>query len=47
MVFLGPVTRTVTRYWGGCPAAGQSPQYRVTVRVTGTKNTTSDIQAMV
>ncbi len=31
----------------GCPAAGQSPQYRVTVRVTGPKNTISYIQAMV
>lgn len=31
----------------GCPAAGQSPQYRVTARVTGPKNTVSYIQAFV
>lgn len=31
----------------GCPAAGQSPQYRVTVRVEGPKNTISYVQAMV
>jgi Tfp pilus assembly protein PilX len=31
----------------GCPAAGQSPQYRVTVRVVGPKNTVSFIQAIV
>lgn len=31
----------------GCPSAGQSPQYRVTVRVTGPKNTISYIQAVV
>jgi Tfp pilus assembly protein PilX len=31
----------------GCPAAGQSPQYRVTVRVTGPRNTTSYVQAVV
>lgn len=31
----------------GCPSAGQLPQYRVTVRVTGPKNTLSYIQAIV
>lgn len=31
----------------GCPASGQAPQYRVTVRVTGPKNTVSYIQALV
>ena len=31
----------------GCPTAGQAPQYRVTVRVTGPKNTISYIQALV
>lgn len=31
----------------GCPTAGQSPQYRVTVRVTGPKSTVSYIQAVV
>lgn len=31
----------------GCPVAGQSPQYRVTVRTTGPKNTVSFIQALV
>jgi type IV pilus assembly protein PilX len=31
----------------GCPKAGQTPLYRVTVRVTGPKNTISYIQAMV
>uniref|UniRef100_Q47BL4 Type 4 fimbrial biogenesis protein PilX N-terminal domain-containing protein n=1 Tax=Dechloromonas aromatica (strain RCB) TaxID=159087 RepID=Q47BL4_DECAR len=31
----------------GCPAAGQAPQYRVTVRVTGPKNTISYVQALV
>jgi type IV pilus assembly protein PilX len=31
----------------GCPAAGQSPQYRVTVRVVGPKNTVSFIQSIV
>ncbi len=31
----------------GCPSAGQSPQYRVTVRVTGPKSTVSYIQAVV
>jgi Tfp pilus assembly protein PilX len=31
----------------GCPAAGQTPQVRVTSRVTGPKNTLSYIQAFV
>ena len=31
----------------GCPAAGQAPQYRVTARVTGPRNSISYIQAMV
>ncbi|MBS1142247.1 MAG: hypothetical protein H6R13_3700 [Proteobacteria bacterium] len=31
----------------GCPAAGQAPQYRVTVRVTGPKNSISYVQALV
>lgn len=31
----------------GCPAAGQSPQIRITIRTTGPKNTTSFIQAFV
>ena len=31
----------------GCPAAGQTPQIRVTARVTGPKNTVSYIQAFV
>lgn len=31
----------------GCPTAGQAPQYRITVRVTGPKNTVSYIQALV
>lgn len=31
----------------GCPTAGQAPQYRVTVRVAGPKNTISYIQALV
>lgn len=31
----------------GCPTAGQAPQYRITVRVTGPKNTISYIQALV
>jgi len=30
-----------------CPAAGQTPQVRVTVRVTGPKNTVSYVQAFV
>jgi Tfp pilus assembly protein PilX len=30
----------------GCPKAGQLPVYRITVRVTGPKNTVSYIQAM-
>lgn len=31
----------------GCPKGGQSPLYRVTVRVTGPRNTISYIQAML
>ncbi|TAN81351.1 MAG: hypothetical protein EPN14_04815 [Gallionella sp.] len=31
----------------GCPAAGQTPQIRITVRTTGPKNTVSYIQAFV
>jgi Tfp pilus assembly protein PilX len=31
----------------GCPAAGQSPQYRVTSRIAGPANTVSYIQAFV
>lgn len=31
----------------GCPKGGQSPVYRVTVRVTGPKNTVSYVQALV
>lgn len=31
----------------GCPVAGQTPQIRVTVRVTGPKNTVSYVQAFV
>lgn len=31
----------------GCPSAGQAPQYRVTVRVTGPKSTISYIQTVV
>jgi hypothetical protein len=31
----------------GCPAAGQTPQIRVTSRVTGPKNTVSYVQAFV
>jgi len=31
----------------GCPSAGQSPQIRITSRVTGPKNTVSYIQAFV
>lgn len=31
----------------GCGTAGQAPQYRITVRVTGPKNTVSYIQALV
>lgn len=31
----------------GCPLVGQAPQYRVTVRITGPKNTISYIQAFV
>lgn len=31
----------------GCPQAGQNPQYRVTTRVTGPRNTVSYIQALV
>ncbi len=31
----------------GCPPAGQSPLYRVTVRVVGAKNTVSYIQSIV
>lgn len=31
----------------GCPKAGQNPQYRVTSRSTGPRNTVSYIQAMV
>lgn len=31
----------------GCPAAGQSPQYRVTSRVAGPANTVSYIQAFI
>lgn len=31
----------------GCPAAGQSPQIRITVRTTGPKNTVSYLQAFV
>lgn len=31
----------------GCPAAGQSPQLRITTRTTGPKNTVSYVQAFV
>ena len=31
----------------GCPVPGQTPQVRVTVRVTGPKNTVSYVQAFV
>jgi type IV pilus assembly protein PilX len=31
----------------GCPSAGQLPQYRMTVRVSGPRNTVSYIQAIV
>lgn len=31
----------------GCPSSGQAPQYRITVRITGPKNTISYIQAVV
>jgi type IV pilus assembly protein PilX len=31
----------------GCPVAGQTPQFRVTVRVTGPKNSVSYVQAFV
>lgn len=31
----------------GCPVAGQTPQVRITVRVTGPKNTVSYVQAFV
>lgn len=31
----------------GCPVAGQTPQYRVTTRITGSKNTISYVQALV
>lgn len=31
----------------GCPVAGQTPQIRITVRVTGPKNTLSYVQAFV
>lgn len=31
----------------GCPAAGQAPQYRITARITGPKNTVSYIQSFV
>ncbi len=31
----------------GCPAAGQSPMYRITVRVAGPRNTISYIQSFV
>ena len=31
----------------GCPKAGQTAQYRVTVRVTGPRNTVSYIQALI
>lgn len=32
---------------GGCPSVGQTPQLRITIRITGPKNTVSFIQSFV
>lgn len=41
-----PLPQTICK-GSGCPAAGQSPQIRVTIRVEGPRNTLSYVQAYV